>query len=107
MKRDWRQQKHCVKIFYYVERGDSGERLEQLVSLSTVHSTLFSLGFVEFVRAFQTALMWVSVDERKLRKALNFFHFSDLAAQGPCSQKLALIFFVNEATPIIRRTATF
>ena len=77
---------HCAKIFYYVEHGDSGERLEELISVSTVYSTEFFHGFVEFVTTRQTAAIFVSHDERELGKILNSCHFSDLAAQGPSVQ---------------------
>ena len=40
---------HCVKIFYYVERGDSGERLEELISVSTVYSTVSFHWFAELL----------------------------------------------------------
>lgn len=84
---------HCAKIFYCVEHGDSGERLEELISISTVYSTVFFHGFVEFVRTCQTAAILVSCDEHKQGKILNCFHFSELTAQGPYNQKRALIFF--------------
>ena len=93
MKRDWRQRKHCAKIFYYVEHGDSGERLEELISVSTLYSTVFVHGFVEFVKTCQTAAILVSCAERMLVKILNYFYFSDLAAQGLYNQNRAPIFF--------------
>ena len=84
---------HCAKIFYCVEHGDSGERLEELISISTVYSTVFFHWFAEFVRTCQTAAILVSCDERKLVKILNCFHFSDLTAQVPYNQNPAPIFF--------------
>ena len=74
---------HCAKIFYCVEHGDSGERLEEPISVSTVYSTVFFHEFVEFVSTCQTAAILVSCDDCKLGKILNRFHFSDLTAQGP------------------------
>lgn len=41
---------YCVKIFYCVEYGDSGERLEELIFVLIVYSIVFFYWFVEFVR---------------------------------------------------------
>lgn len=83
----------CKNILLRRDSGDSGERLEELISVSTVYSTVFFHGFVEFVRTCQTAAILVSCDEHKQGKILNCFHFSELTAQGPYNQKRALIFF--------------